>query len=367
MGDFQGGESRFTPLNASANFVCAQQYNTGSRSQRERLKREVIMKQTKKWFTLATANVLTASLLAFTSVSYADDTNPQNPPANTTILQQILAQITAFHQNTMDAIQKFFASNLSYDQLIQNRAALEKAGVWLVTDSKAPTDSDVQSNLSLNTQGYYEKIANGSNAVNSAINPSNPDSAKQFSASSIIDSYAIKEGSNEMNQATQYIKFLSGQANPLMPPAENMNTQAANSKISVQQYKAAIGTFNAAQSAALNTLYKALAARTVQPGLGKSAGIPGKSDASPLEVEQYMVTLPFTSDWSQKILTSASPSDLQKQQLFMLAGIQNLLFENRMQMEQLNINLAALILQSQQNSTRSGISDLRDQAVKSLR
>jgi len=325
----------------------------------------------KKWLSLGSAGLVASSLLLFAPISQADTGAPPlddpNSP-NTTILQQILSEIQNFHQNVVESFSKLTTANLRYNDLIKNRNTYKITKQWITDDSKDDTENAAKDGLGLDAEGYYQAIAKGADAVNSAMaNSGNPNSAKQFSASSIVDNVALTEGSQEMQQAESYITSLSGQNNPLRPPEKNMNTQKANSKISVQQYKAALGTFTAAQSAALNTLYKALAARTVQTGLGSDAGIPGKPNASPLEVQQYMVTQPFSSEWADKVLNDASPNDLQKQQLFMLAGIQNLLFENRMQMEQININLAALILQSQQSSTRERISLLRSQAVKSLR
>jgi hypothetical protein len=330
----------------------------------------------KKWLALKTAGIITTSMLLVVPLVSHSQTETTPPPTTdytnilngmNTKLQSILEELKAFHGDVIEDLAKFFETKLDFTGLVGNRAAYKLSNDWIIQDSASETNTDTRNSLLLTQDEYYQTIAESANTVNVSLS-SDDDTGnyQKFSISSILDNFSLQEDSPEMQNARYYIQFLSGKNNPVMPPTPNMNTDHANEKIPVQQYKAALGAFTAAQSVALNTLYKALAARTVQKDLGKTAGM-DKNDASPLEIQQHLAKQSFSDSWAEKVLTEATPADIQRQQLFLLASIQNLLFENRLQMEQINVNLAALILQAQQDATRKGLSAMRTQAIRSLR
>lgn len=179
-----------------------------------------------------------------------------------------------------------------------------------------------------------------------------------FTYSTLTGSMSLDDDKQKMAQ--EYLQFLSYQTNPI-EPLDPQRINFDNPKPYLQLFQNSFGTYMATQSVALSTFYKIIADRTPQTGLGDAIGRGTNSKASPLELQEHIVKSHLDSKWMEDMI-KANPADVQKQMLFVLVNIENLLFQNRMQLEQLNSTNAALLLQDQSGLNRQSINDYRVKA-----
>jgi intracellular multiplication protein IcmX len=120
-----------------------------------------------------------------------------------------------------------------------------------------------------------------------------------------------------------------------------------------QKYQLAIRSLLATKSVALSNLNLLLAERTPIKGLANQAGMPNDPNlpagyASPLEVENYIATERLNNpQWFQQMKT-ASPATVQREQVLILAEIENSLQRNHLDNERILATLSIMALQSSQ-------------------
>lgn len=158
------------------------------------------------------------------------------------------------------------------------------------------------------------------------------------------------------NPSYNFIQFATNAYQPLMSVelAKDIEALPKEKKMELQnnsdfqKYRAALRSYLAAQSVGLNNLYQLMAERVPQPGLGSNAGIPGKSDASEIEIQQYLANRRSQStDW-YKQMASASPATVSRETLFVLAEMRQQLFQMQLVNERILATLS--LMQMQQNS-----------------
>ncbi len=122
-----------------------------------------------------------------------------------------------------------------------------------------------------------------------------------------------------------------------------------------QKYQLAVRSLMAAKSIALSNLNLLMAERTPVKDLATNAGIPNDPNlpagyASPLEVENYIANERVNNpQWFQQIKT-ASPAAVQREEVLILAEIENELERNHLDNERLLATLSISTLQSTQAS-----------------
>jgi hypothetical protein len=158
------------------------------------------------------------------------------------------------------------------------------------------------------------------------------------------------------NPAYNFIQFASSAYQPLMSiqlakdiaslPEEKKATLQNNPDF--QKYRAALRSNLAAQSIGLSNLYSLMAKRVPQAGLGTKAGIPDKTNASELEIQQYLASRRSQNIEWYKQMAAASPATVSRESLFVLAEMQQQLFQMQLVNERI---LATLSMMEMQQNT----------------
>lgn len=167
---------------------------------------------------------------------------------------------------------------------------------------------------------------------------------------------------DQKDAAKKYVQYASLLAVPLeMPTVKDLEAAKDNGI----RYLIFLRTYIAAQAAGLNNLYQMYIARTPVTGLGKAAGMEN-DDASPLQVEEYAATrrlnpniktpvkgfddlgretaTPMT--WRQSI-EEASPAQVQREMVYLLAEMRYELYQQRLATERLTAIMS--MMQIEQN------------------
>ena len=146
--------------------------------------------------------------------------------------------------------------------------------------------------------------------------------------------------SSQASLAQNALQFISGTYLPLNVPSlsTNPNTRANQLQLpDVQTYFLKLRSYSAGASVAISNLNYILQERTVQKGLGTQAGMTTLptdaagsqpiADASPLQVQQFMVQRRINnSTWYTK-MNSSTALDVSRETLFVLAEIQAQLYQ----------------------------------------
>ncbi|GAB4393260.1 MAG: hypothetical protein Tsb005_10800 [Gammaproteobacteria bacterium] len=209
------------------------------------------------------------------------------------------------------------------------------------------------------------------------FNPNDPSSAQSIQANnslnlnSLLGPLAYQPGtpdnplSLEQRYALYFIRFLTGQADPIEVPTaaelENAGTSARN------KFLVALRAYTAHQSVGASNLYQMFARRVTVPNLGLLSGLRDANgnpviNASPLEVERHMATRRIlTPQWFDD-MEKASPITIQRETLYTLAEIEYLMNQQRDINERMLATLTALQLESLEQN-RTGLDQLRQQVT----
>lgn len=332
--------------------------------------------------------------LLFSSMAWPADTNP--PPMETCSNCDVISAIKTVNNTLISGLgttadstgnvnpwlsQIFTAlagvnAGITYTSAIAAAAALNtiQSNNWVAQDAQTATQKNLSSLLSSSVSVQAQNSAKFASCVpvpgattTSCNTPGTGDtkSTNIFSAGALLGNIAIDKNSSQYNEAGQLIQFLSDQGNQLLNIPDNLSKAQPGVNPKLDAFRASLGSYQALQSVGLNVFYNLLAERTKQQGLGKTAGIPGVNDASPLQVEAYAVQMPMNPEWIKNNVTKASMSDIAKQQLLLLVGIQNELFKIRSQLELLNATSAATQLEILQDMRKDSLDDLRSKAMTS--
>jgi intracellular multiplication protein IcmX len=119
-----------------------------------------------------------------------------------------------------------------------------------------------------------------------------------------------------------------------------------------QNYQLNVRSTLASRSVLLNNLEHMIAERSTIQNLGKEAGLKdsnGKSitDASPLQVQQYVATHRVHSKQWYQNMANASPATVQRETLYVLAEIEAQNFQRHMDNERLLAAISSLQIQTQ--------------------
>lgn len=161
--------------------------------------------------------------------------------------------------------------------------------------------------------------------------------------------------------AKKFIQYATLLAVPL-PSFSNAELKAAGDE--GKNYLIFLRSYIAAQSAGLSNLYQMLIARTPVTDLGKQAGM-AKQTVSPLEVEQYAATrrlnpniktsvkqadgkkvVTVEKNW-QESMEAASPAQVQREMVYLLAEMRQELYQQRLATERLMAIMS--LMQIEQN------------------
>lgn len=159
---------------------------------------------------------------------------------------------------------------------------------------------------------------------------------------------------DEKNNAEQTVSFLSDYFSPLGSIDPSTLTKDQLSKMNAspegQRYRVHIRNLAAYRSLALSNYYSILMDRTPVKNLGKNAGLPdhndpGKTDASPLEVEEYIATRRVdNADWYAD-MNKAPGIVIARETLFVLAEMEKNQFKIIQQNDRILATLTAMMVQ----------------------
>jgi hypothetical protein len=138
--------------------------------------------------------------------------------------------------------------------------------------------------------------------------------------------------------AKNFVRIVSGALIPL-PITQNDLSEPA--------FVTNIWSIHAKESIILSNFYQMMRNRQVVPNLGQDLGLATEvgKDASPMQIEEYLVKRRVGNpDWYTK-MEQASPSAVQRETLYVLAEIQRQLHLNAKQDERIIATLSALLAQ----------------------
>lgn len=173
--------------------------------------------------------------------------------------------------------------------------------------------------------------------------------AAYFNGSSLLNATTLS--SQEVAAATSYINFVAGAGIPIQTPSGSWLTNGSSSTTS---YLNSLGTYTAELSNGTNVLFNLLQERVGQKGLnGQSA----------IEYDAAAANRRMSPTWTGSV-ANMSPADMQREQLIIDAEMRYELYQNRMQLEQLNATMATLQLQLLQVMTKPAVIAAAASAVK---
>lgn len=248
------------------------------------------------------------------------------------------------------------ASNTAYQTVITNN--------WVNTDASNYGKTATQQAFQASSANANATLTKSSAIVAGISSGASPQSSTSGSTAPALNSFTMNTllgnsvlTTDQVTAAQSYIQFLAGTGNPVQTLPANTAAAATGP---VKAFLSTLGSYVATQSAGMSVLYKALAVRSVEPGLGPTANLP--DNISPLKLQETMVTTPLSQTWYDS-MNKANPADIQKQTLFLLANMQNLMYQNGLQLEQLNVTLATLQLQMLEGLTRQNLQTARAAAM----
>lgn len=243
-----------------------------------------------------------------------------------------------------------------------------------LTDPQLAADinnrQQVLTNLTIHTPGsdtlYLSSTTDPLASLNNVSKPTtNYDNYFNFDSLMAPSAY----NSDQQQAAQSYIQYLSQQYQSLaagvdfaklkskindMSPANRAQTLYNFVTNPVyQQYQLLVRSLLASKSVALSNLNLLLSERIPVKGLATQAGMPNNPNlpagyASPLEVENYITRERINNPaWFQQIKT-ASPAAVQREEVLILAEIENQLQQNHLDNERLLATLSTMLLQSSQ-------------------
>lgn len=166
----------------------------------------------------------------------------------------------------------------------------------------------------------------------------------RFNIGSLLSTTTITPKSAAAQNAQALLQFVSGlnSAVTALPPQAAVKGMGP-----INEFQGQFGTYLAQQSVGLNALYSLLNERFVKKGLGEQLGGPEK-DMSPLGLDRYMATRRLDVNdpkgWLAQ-LSNATPAQMDKEQLILLAEIRYEQYLTRRSLEQITTLLAVQQLQ----------------------
>ncbi len=181
-------------------------------------------------------------------------------------------------------------------------------------------------------------------------NPSAGDANMSFQSLIGPNSY---ESSLQLNRANNFIRYAANMGIPFSDirwsTLSAENKEKLDSSDVGKQYKVLMRSAAAAQSVALDNLNNILSERTMVKGLGTKAGMT-KENASPLEVSEFIATRRTRDQNWYNSMAKASPATLQRETLFVLAEMQQQLYQQHLDNERILATLSVTQLQTMQTS-----------------
>jgi hypothetical protein len=212
-------------------------------------------------------------------------------------------------------------------------------------------------------------------------------SIASFDLGTLLGPMRYNVQNHQDQQAQNFIAVVSGLNNPMPVPdfGELSDPTLALVSADVDAYLAKLYEYTALRGVALDNLNRAYAKRVpnkenavLLKAIKPTPTIPDKSknpnpavfqnlpdDPSVLQVEQYLATRRIRDpNWYDQ-MGVASPAEVQRQTLFLLAEMRAEMFQQNMQLERLNLTLSALLLQTS-NTAKLMLTQEKSKAQKAI-
>ncbi len=170
-----------------------------------------------------------------------------------------------------------------------------------------------------------------------------------------------------LTRASNFIKYAANLGDPITTikwsDLNDEQKQKLDSTATGRDYKVYVRSQVAARSVAIDNLLDMLAERTPSKDLGTQAGL-SQADASALQVKEHIATRRTRdAEWYNN-MAKASPATIARETLFVLAEIQNQLYDLHKDNERLLATSSMLQLQGTQLS--KFMNHQREQEIKTL-
>ena len=334
----------------------------------------------KKWLMVGTL----VSGLAMANLTFADDSsssnfcasysNPDNGDGSgdsgsqccssaMSALCQIDTDITTGFSNITDLINKLFVTATDMTTTITSVISNTSASMAYIDNDDMNTsvstntnndintlmNNDAQAQLEIAKQFAQQLPSSGTGSFN----------VNNFSISSLMNEPGIE--SSKQPDVLNMIKTLANYGSPVKNLDANYAKQTSNT--SVIEFQSSLGAYNAAQSNALNALYRIAQERTIVSGLSSSAGVPNGQEISPWQLDEYNVYQALNAAKNGS-LADANVVELLRASYLDQAGMQYELFKNRQELQQLNATMAVIQLQLLNSIDKNTLNQQRLKAVK---
>jgi hypothetical protein len=189
---------------------------------------------------------------------------------------------------------------------------------------------------------------------------------KQTSQGTSSSAYGEQLGANTKpgDYAYNFINIVTGAATPIptltITEYHNLKSDAAR-----VQFVTKLRRYLALMSVGLSNFNTMLMRRMPQQGLGEKAGLPNATDASPLEVENYMARRRLGKQWRDE-MEKASPLTIQRQTLYTLAELNYQLYQLRQENERILATVSAMQVGNIQMFNSGGIKSRDKKAMQDL-
>ena len=329
----------------------------------------------KKRNLLILAAITTALGLSLSQYGFADNSSGNSNSSSSgccqqtiTVLNEINNTVSSGFKTVIGLVNQLVATTLDFQTMIQGNNGLKTLaeGNYVTRDS-AFLSGEYTANMLLSSSQQIQTInqdlaslipaRNADNSQNQA-NKQTLDSLRNFELSQALNTATMSQ--DQQQQAQKAIQFLAGS----VPPPLDTNYLRLNTS-GINNYKVTLGSVAATQNLALIPLNNAIILRSPQKGLGDFMGKGQNSSASPMELQQYMATLPLSSQWAGQLATGTA-ADRQMAIVYLLASINYQLYNTQRILEQGTLVQSANLLQAQNVAMRERLEKLRSDAIQSV-
>ncbi len=229
---------------------------------------------------------------------------------------------------------------------------------------------------------YAAKLSQQLASVDKSSNKSKQAAAEAFSITSLLGQAGITKDSQTYKNAQNFIAFVSGQTNPINPLPKNIQAMS-NPTTEVLAYRNALAAYATSLSVGLNVFNTMLENRVIPSGKSKlpdttfsdplkggansTLSLNASKNMSQLQLDQYMANRRVGNSQWYKDVDKATPVQLMRENVIILAEIRYEMFQQRLALGQMNATLAASQLGLQQGVARAMLSQMRNSAIQAAR
>lgn len=236
--------------------------------------------------------------------------------------------------------------------------------LFFLGDPKATVNFQGQSIPINNSMTYVDTFSNMIPVSYSLMVRDQDKALKPFNIGTIVNDNALSE--SDLPFAGAFLQYVSGNAMPInIYPTRLLPVDPSKRTMPIKKYLATLGTYQAMESVGMNNMFRLIAERQVQKGLGEKAGVvrfnaegqkEALKDASPLQVEKFNAERRAADpDWYAQ-MQKATTHGLMREMLYIESERRRMDMLILEELKRITTTLSAIEFQNQMGISRTLLS-----------